>query len=128
MSSAFYIYSDHATPFSLNDISAQLANFTNVCQDPNDSQGFVVAASQSECTAIAKALKADPRTPQWVVFLHVEPDVIQVHREATADTLRAFKPILENLLNNSNIESVKDEEGRIIVARPNDQLVSRLLE
>jgi hypothetical protein len=128
MTSAFFIYPESGKLFRLDEISTLLANFNNVCRDPNNPNGFIVAASRSECLEVQVALKASPNKRKWVVFLFIEPDVIQVYLEATSKVLESFKPVLENLLKNIDAQCVKDEEGREICPITNGDLISRLLE
>lgn len=113
MSSAFYIYPEADTPFDADGMRARFLRAPHVRPDPTDSLGILVGRDGSEAEAAADALKQDPDTPQWVVFIRFAPDEIVVYRDAQRPTLDAARPLIDTILA-AGFDRIEDDESRPI--------------
>lgn len=86
-----------------------------------------MAENKGAARAIAAEMLRAPDDPQWAVFVHLEPEVIHVYREAMQPALDRFKPALQYLLQ-QGVAEVKDDEDRVIPPLPLKDMVEFLLK
>ncbi len=113
MSSSFYIYPEAGALFDADGMRTRFLRAPHVRPDPRNSVGILVGRDASEAEAAAEALKQDPDTPQWVVFVRFTPEEIVVHRDARLPTLDAARPLIDTILA-AGFDRVEDDESRPI--------------
>jgi hypothetical protein len=102
-------------PFNVEAIAELIGKFDVARCDPRFSNIYIVAGTSAKAVAAEKALRDNPRAPQWgVIFVNVDPSVVAFSRLGTTESARAFEPILRALFDTYNIVKVTDEEMRDI--------------
>lgn len=126
MSASFVIEPRPGHGFDPAAVRRVLARHPAVVEERRLPDSYVFAGEAAESQAVAEAIEADPDRPHWVVFLSVRPAGILVYREAYAEVLSAFRPVLADLLATLPCGRVVDEEGRPIPAPSREALVATL--
>ena len=113
--------------FDTQMVRRLLTSHPGVIEEKNVPNSYIFAGDQASSIRVANARATHPDEPHWVIYISVAPTAITVYREAMAEVLSSFRPVLIDLLTALPYETITDDEGRPFPKSETDVMADTLL-